>query len=125
MPKSKEKNPEKPPKKQDQVVEAYYMLARVVSQNTQMYEAVFNALTQMSSDQAPEKPVTAENISDLKKEKLIEVLTQIVEKCGKAKAIDFLNSFDAETISDISPAHYEVFVKSGEYLIKHYQGDVI
>jgi len=28
-------------------------------------------------------------------------------------------------VSEVAPANYEVFIKSGEYLIKHYQGDVI
>jgi len=126
VPKSKEKTSLKPPKKQDQILEAYYMLARVVSQNTQMFEAVFNSLNHIASSQNADNQInTAKVINSDDKEKLVEVLSQIVEKCGKEKAISFMDSFDAKTVSEVAPANYEVFIKSGEYLIKHYQGDVI
>ena len=126
MPKSKEKTSLKPPKKQDQILEAYYMLARVVSQNTQMFEAVFNSLNHIASNQNADNQInTAKVINSDDKEKLVEVLSQIVEKCGKEKAISFMDSFHPKTVSEVAPANYEFFIKSGEYLIKHYQGDVI
>ena len=41
------------------------------------------------------------------------------------QAKKFLESFEADKISHLAPAHYEVFVKSGNYMVKHYKGDVI
>ena len=119
---------EKPPSKHDQLVESYYMLARVVSQNTQMFEAVLNSF----SPPSPQEPVEPNSdypaIEEVRKQQLDEigeVLRRVIEKCGRIKAEQFLDSFDAKSISQIAPANYEVFIKSGESLIKQYKGDVL
>jgi Cdc6-like AAA superfamily ATPase len=119
---------DKPPTKNDQLLEAYYMLARVIDQNTQMFEAVFNAISQMNAPetQEPSSDYPAiEEVRKKQKEKMVEVLEEIVNKCGRIKAEEFLDSFEAKSISTVAPSHYDVFIKSGEYLVKQYQGDII
>ena len=59
------------------------------------------------------------------KEDITKVLSDIVEKCGKEQATKFLNSFDAKTLSQVAPANYDVFVTSGEYMVKQFGGNPI
>ena len=75
---------EKPPSKHDQLVESYYMLARVVSQNTQMFESVLNSF----SPPSPQEPVEPNSdypaIEEVRKQQLDEigeVLRRVIEKC--------------------------------------------
>ena len=112
---------------EDRVVTAYYMLARVVDQNTQMFKAFIDmisdhkeALDEKEKRTAPPKPA-----STISKDQVKEVLIKINKTCGKEQATKFLNSFDAKKISHVAPANYDVFVKSGNYMIQHYGGDVL
>ena len=112
---------------EDRVVTAYYMLARVVDQNTQMFKAFIDmisdhkeALDEKEKRTAPPKPTNT-----ISKDQIKEVLIRINKTCGKEKATKFLYSFDAKTISQVAPANYDVFVKSGNYMIQHYGGDVL
>ena len=112
---------------EDRVVTAYYMLARVVDQNTQMFKAFIDmisdhkeALDEKEKRTAPPKPTNT-----ISKDQIKEVLIRINKTCGKEQATKFLNSFDAKKISQIAPANYDVFVKSGNYLIQQYYGDVL
>ena len=118
---------------EDRVVTAYYMLARVVDQNTQMFKAFIDmisdhkeALDEKEKRTAPPKPA---NVKDwevtISKDQIKEVLIRINKTCGKEQATKFLNSFDAKKISQVAPANYDVFVKSGNYMIQHYGGDVL
>ena len=112
---------------EDRVVTAYYMLARVVDQNTQMFKAFIDmisdhkeALDEKEKRTAPPKPTNT-----ISKDQIKEVLIRINKTCGKEKATKFLYSFGAKTISQVAPANYDVFVKSGNYMIQHYGGDVL
>ena len=119
----KDKKAKKKPTEAERVIEAYYMLARTIDHNTQ----VFNAFIDMiSAKEAEEKKSPKNPPSDVyTKDDVAEVLTNIVETCGKEQAVKFLDSFDAKTISEVCPTKYDVFIKSGNYMIKHYKGDVI
>ena len=119
---------EKPPSKHDQLIESYYMLARVVSQNTQMFEAVLNAFSQPSPQEPVEPNSNYRAIKEMReqqRDEVVAVLERVVENCGREKAKQFLDSFDAKSVSQVEPVNYDVFIKSGEYLIKQYKGDVI
>ena len=112
---------------EDRVVTAYHMMARVVDQNTQMFKAFIDmisdhkeALDEKERRTAPPKPANT-----ISKEQIKEVLMKINKTCGKEQATKFLNSFDAKKISHVAPANYDVFVKSGNYMIQHYGGDVL
>ena len=112
---------------EDRVVTAYYMLARVVDQNTQMFKAFIDmisdhkeALDEKEKRTAPPKPTNT-----ISKDQIKEVLIRINKTCGKEQATKFLNSFDAKKISQVAPVNYDVFVKSGNYMIQHYGGDVL
>ena len=112
---------------EDRVVTAYYMLARVVDQNTQMFKAFIDmisdhkeALDEKEKRTAPPKPTNTSS-----KDQIKEVLIRINKTCGKEKATKFLYSFGAKTISQVAPVNYDVFVKSGNYMIQHYGGDVL
>tara|TARA_R100001086_G_C11694529_1_gene219567 strand:- start:27 stop:401 length:375 start_codon:yes stop_codon:yes gene_type:complete len=112
---------------EDRVVTAYYMLARVVDQNTQMFKAFIDmisdhkeALDEKEKRTAPPKPTNT-----ISKDQIKEVLIRINKTCGKEKATKFLYSFGAKTISQVAPVNYDVFVKSGNYMIQHYGGDVL
>ena len=118
---------------EDRVVTAYYMLARVVDQNTQMFKAFIDmisdhkeALDEKEKRATPPKPA---NVRDwevtISKDQIKEVLIRINKTCGKEKATKFLYSFGAKTISQVAPVNYDVFVKSGNYMIQHYGGDVL
>ena len=112
---------------EDRVVTAYYMLARVVDQNTQMFKAFIDmisdhkeALDEKEKRTAPPKPTNT-----ISKDQIKEVLIRINKTCGKEKATKFLYSFGAKTISQVASVNYDVFVKSGNYMIQHYGGDVL
>ena len=112
---------------EDRVVTAYYMMARVVDQNTQMFKAFIDMISDHKEEldekerrTAPPKPANT-----ISKEQIKEVLMKINKTCGKEQATKFLNSFDAKKISHVAPANYDVFVKSGNYMIQHYGGDVL
>tara|TARA_R100000789_G_scaffold48461_1_gene48940 strand:- start:292 stop:666 length:375 start_codon:yes stop_codon:yes gene_type:complete len=119
----KDKKAKKKPTEAERVIEAYYMLARTIDHNTQ----VFNAFIDMISAKEAEEKKSPKNppIDVYTKDDVAEVLTNIVEACGKEQAVKFLDSFDAKTISEVCPTKYDVFIKSGNYMIKHYKGDVI
>jgi len=119
----KDKKAKKKPTEAERVIEAYYMLARTIDHNTQ----VFNAFIDMISAKEAEEKKYPKNppIDVYTKDDVAEVLTNIVETCGKEQATKFLDSFDAKTISQVAPMNYDVFIKSGNYMIKHYKGDVI
>ena len=113
----------KKPTDAERLIEAYYMLARTIDHNTQVFNAFINMI---SAKEAEEKPSPSKAPIDIHtKDDIEQVLTNIVETCGKENAVEFLNSFDAKTISQIAPESYDVFIKSGNYMIKHYKGDVI
>ena len=126
MTKERAMTKEKPPSKNDQLIESFYMLARVVSQNTQLFKAVLNTFSQPEKPSAPTPPAEkkTEDPNELK-DQMTEVLEDIVAKCGRVRAKQFLDSFDAKSISEVAPVNYEVFIKSGEYLVKQFKGDVI
>mgnify|MGYP003673013488 FL=1 len=120
------------PVEQERIIEAYYMLARVIDHNTQMLSAFVNMISDKEAeDDNPISPPKTKpvNVKEWKanytKEDITKVLHSIHEKCGKEKAIKFLDSFDAKTISQVAPANYDVFVTSGEYMVKQYGGDPI
>jgi hypothetical protein len=120
------------PVEQDRIIESFYMLARVVDQNTQMFKAFIDmiAYKEAEDDSPPSPPKTKPvNVKEWKakytKEDITKVLHSIHEKCGKEKAIKFLDSFDAKTLSQVAPANYDVFVTSGEYMVKQFGGDPI
>ena len=119
----KDKKAKKKPTEAERVIEAYYMLARTIDHNTQ----VFNAFIDMISAKEAEEKKSPKNppIDVYTKDDVAELLTNIVETCGKEQAVKFLDSFDAKSISEVAPANYDVFIKSGNYMIKHYKGDVI
>ena len=115
------------PEEEDRVVTAFYMMARVVDQNTQMFKAFIDMISDHKEEldekerrTAPPKPANT-----ISKEQIKEVLMKINKTCGKEQATKFLNSFDAKKISHVAPANYDVFVKSGNYMIQHYGGDVL
>ena len=120
------------PTEAERIIEAYYMLARVIDHNTQMLNAFINMISAKEAEEntPPSPPKTKPvNVKEWKakytKEDITKVLSTIVEKCGKDKATKFLDSFDAKTLSQVAPANYDVFVTSGEYMVKQYGGDVI
>ena len=128
----KDKKAKTKPTEAERIIEAYYMLARVIDHNTQMLSAFVNMISDKEAeDDNPISPpkIKPVNVKEWKakytKEDATEVLRSIHEKCGKEKAIKFLDSFDANTISQVAPANYDVFVTSGEYMVKQYGGDVI
>tara|TARA_B100000287_G_scaffold432308_1_gene491318 strand:+ start:50 stop:421 length:372 start_codon:yes stop_codon:yes gene_type:complete len=122
---SKEKKAKKPPSEKEQLIESYYMLARVIDHNTQIFNSFINMISAKEAEEAQQgnKPIEWRNLYT--KEDVSAVLANIVETCGEDKAKKFLESFEADKISHLAPAHYEVFVKSGNYMVKHYKGDVI
>jgi len=128
----KDKKAKTKPTEAERIAEAYYMLARVIDHNTQMFSAFISMISDKEAeDKNPPSPPKLKpvNVKGWKakytKEDVTEVLHSIHEKCGKEKAIKFLDSFDANTISQVAPANYDVFVTSGEYMVKQYGGDPI
>ena len=120
------------PTEQERIIESYYMLARTIDQNTQMFKAFIDMIADKEAeDSNPPSPPKLKpvNVKGWKakytKEDITEVLHAIHEKCGKEKAIKFLDSFDANTLSQVAPANYDVFVTSGEYMVKQFGGDPI
>ena len=114
------------PVEQERIIESFYMLARVVDQNTQMFKAFIDMISDKEAeDDNPISPPKTKPINRYTKEDARNVLTQILLKCGSSKAKKFLDSFDANHLSQVAPANYDVFVKSGEYMIKQYGGDPI
>jgi len=114
------------PVEQERIIESFYMLARVVDQNTQMFKAFIDMIAyKEAEDNSPKDPPKTKPINKYTKEDITKVLHSIHEKCGKGKAIKFLDSFDAKTLSQVAPANYDVFVTSGEYMVKQYGGDPI
>jgi hypothetical protein len=114
------------PVEQERIIESFYMLARVVDQNTQMFKAFIDMIAyKEAEDNSPKDPPKTKPINKYTKEDITRVLRSIHEKCGKGKAIKFLDSFDAKTLSQVAPANYDVFVTSGEYMVKQYGGDPI
>ena len=124
---SKEKKAKKPPGEKEQLIESYYMLARVIDHNTQIFNSFINMISAKEAEekeaQQEGKPIEGRHLYT--KEDASAVLANIVETCGEDQAKKFLESFEADKISHLAPAHYEVFVKSGNYMVKHYKGDVI
>tara|TARA_R110002051_G_C8448033_1_gene456272 strand:- start:7 stop:405 length:399 start_codon:yes stop_codon:yes gene_type:complete len=132
MAKKQDKKALTAPVEQDRIIESFYMLARVVDQNTQMFKAFIDmiAYKEAEDNNPPSPPKTKPvNVKEWKakytKEDITKVLSTIVDKCGKDKATKFLDSFDAKKISQVAPANYDVFVTSGEYMVKQYGGDPI
>tara|TARA_R110000851_G_scaffold55678_1_gene130471 strand:- start:10 stop:411 length:402 start_codon:yes stop_codon:yes gene_type:complete len=128
----KDKKAKTKPTEAERIIEAYYMLARVIDHNTQMLSAFVNMISDKEAeDDNPISPpkIKPVNVKEWKakytKEDITKVLHSIHEKCGKEKAIKFLDSFDAKTLSQVAPANYDVFVTSGEYMVKQYGGDPI
>ena len=120
------------PTEAERIIESYYMLARVIDHNTQMLNAFINMISAKEAEEnnPPSPPKTKPvNVKEWKakytKEDITKVLSDIVEKCGKEQATKFLDSFDAKTISRVAPANYDVFVTSGEYMVKQFGGDPI
>ena len=114
------------PVEQDRIIESFYMLARVVDQNTQMFKSFIDMIAyKEAEDNSPKDPPKTKPINKYTKEDITKVLHSIHEKCVKEKAIKFLDSFDAKTLSQVAPANYDVFVTSGEYMVKQYGGDPI
>jgi len=114
------------PVEQERIIESFYMLARVVDQNTQMFKAFIDMIAyKEAEDSSPPSPPKTKPINKYTKEDITKVLSDIVEKCGKKQATKFLDSFDAKSISQVAPANYDVFIKSGEYMVKQYGGDPI
>jgi len=112
---------------EDRVVTAYYMLARVVDQNTQMFKAFISMISDHKEtlDEKEKRTTPPKPANTISKDQIKEVLIRINKTCGKEQATKFLNSFDAKKISHVAPANYDVFVKSGNYMIQHYGGDVL
>ena len=112
---------------EDRVVTAYYMLARVVDQNTQMFKAFIDMISDHKEalDEKEKRTTPPKPASTISKDQVKEVLIKINKTCGKEKATTFLYSFGAKTISQVAPVNYDVFVKSGNYMIQHYGGDVL
>ena len=122
----KDKKAKTKPTEAERIIEAYYMLARVIDHNTQMFSAFISMISDKEAeDKNPPSPPKTKPTNKYTKEDITKVLHSIHEKCGKEKAIKFLDSFDANTISQVAPANYGVFVTSGEYMVKQYGGDVI
>ena len=128
----KDKKAKTKPTEAERIIEAYYMLARVIDHNTQMLSAFVNMISDKEAeDDNPISPpkIKPVNVKEWKakytKEDITKVLHSIHEKCGKEKPIKFLDSFDAKTLSQVAPANYDVFVTSGEYMVKQYGGDPI
>ena len=114
------------PVEQERIIESFYMLARVVDQNTQLFKSFIDMIAyNEAEDNSPKDPPKTKPINKYTKEDITKVLRSIHEKCGEEKAIKFLDSFDAKTLSQVAPANYDVFVTSGEYMVKQYGGDVI
>ena len=132
MAKKQDKKALTAPVEQDRIIESFYMLARVVDQNTQMFKAFIDmiAYKEAEDNNPPSPPKTKPvNVKEWKakytKEDVRGVLKEIHLKCGPEKAKKFLGSFDAKTLSQVAPANYDVFVTSGEYMVKQFGGDPI
>jgi hypothetical protein len=122
----KDKKAKTKPTEAERIIEAYYMLARVIDHNTQMFSAFISMISDKEAeDKNPPSPPKTKPTNKYTKEDITKVLHSIHEKCGKEKATKFLESFDAKSISQVAPANYGVFVTSGEYMVKQYGGDVI
>jgi hypothetical protein len=128
----KDKKAKTKPTESERIIEAYYMLARVIDHNTQMLNAFINMISAKEAEEnnPPSPPKTKPvNVKEWKakytKEDVRGVLTEIHLKCGPEKAKKFLDSFDAKTLSQVAPANYDVFVTSGEYMVKQFGGDPI
>jgi hypothetical protein len=128
----KDKKASTKPTEAERIIEAYYMLARVIDHNTQMLNAFINMISSKEAEEnnPPSPPKTKPvNVKEWKakytKEDVRGVLKEIHLKCGPEKAKKFLDSFDAKTLSQVAPANYDVFVTSGEYMVKQFGGDPI
>jgi len=122
---TKGKKGEEKPTEQEKLIETYYMLARVIDHNTQIFNAFINMISAKEAEIENSSSTVAPPAVVHTKTDVSNVLTNIVETCGKKQAKKFLDSFNAKTVSDVETQHYDVFIKSGNYMVKHYKGDVI
>tara|TARA_Y100001951_G_scaffold7867_1_gene4999 strand:+ start:936 stop:1298 length:363 start_codon:yes stop_codon:yes gene_type:complete len=110
---------------EDRIATAFFMLAKVIDQNTTMFKAFIDMISAKEEEErkAPLKQETPS--SNISKDQIKDVLIQINKTCGTEKARKFLDSFDAKSISEVAPASYDIFMKSGTYMVNHHKGDVI
>ena len=110
---------------EDRIATAFFMLAKVIDQNTTMFKAFIDMISAKEEEErkAPLKQETPS--SNISKDQIKDVLIQINKTCGTEKARKFLDSFDAKSISEVAPANYDVFIQRGEYMVNHHKGDVL
>jgi len=116
---------DKKAEEEDRIATAFFMLAKVIDQNTAMYKAFIDMISAKEEEErnTPRKQETPS--SSISKDQLKNVLIKINKTCGTEKAKKFLDSFDAKSISEVAPANYDVFIQTGEYMVNHHKGDVL
>jgi len=116
---------DKKAEEEDRIVTAFFMLAKVIEQNTAMFKAFIDMISAKEEEERS-TPLRQETpSSSISKDQIKNVLIQINKTCGTEKAKKFLDGFDAKSISEVAPANYDVFIKSGNYMVNHHKGDVL
>jgi hypothetical protein len=122
---------DKKAEEEDRIVTAFFMLAKVIEQNTAMFKAFIDMISAKEEEErstplrqeTPSPPCPP--ASSISKDEIKDVLIQINKTCGTEKAKKFLDGFDAKSISEVAPANYDVFIKRGNYMVNHHKGDVL
>ena len=119
---------DKKAEEEDRIVTAFFMLAKVIEQNTAMYKAFIDMISAKEEEERNPPPKPA-NVKDwevtISKDQLKDVLIKVNKTCGIEKTKKFLDSFDAKSISEVAPANYDVCIQRGEYMVNHHKGDVL
>jgi hypothetical protein len=128
----KEKKLTKAEQREDQITTAFYMLARVVDQNTQMFNAFIDTMSESPepakvpatrtrpTEPKPETPVQAEPespVEEISQEQISNLLVAINNAVGVDKAKALLMEFNAVRVSEVPVESYPAFLKRGATFI--------
>ena len=128
----KEKKLTKAEQREEQITTAFYMLARVVDQNTQMFNAFIDMMSESPepakvpatrtrpTEPKPKTPVQAEPespVEEISKEQIANLLVAINNAVGVDKAKALLMEFNAVRVSEVPKESYPAFLKRGATFI--------
>ena len=115
---------------EERVANAFFMLAKVVEQNTMMYEALIVAINSAPSTVTAEQASLQKTKDRIEKEKTTPVkehhytiddckvvLTKLVTTKGKDQGLAHLKNYNATSISQVPEDCYENFVLVGQQRI--------
>jgi hypothetical protein len=107
---------------EDRMVTAFYMVAKVVEQNTMMYDALITALTEASTPQAPAQPHEEAPPAPIAKARITQdhvkkVLVAVHKTCGPQQAKEWLFSYGVQKVSELPENIYSKFIRDGNDLI--------